>query len=453
MLDDKIDYDLNGVDALVISTIKSAEEGVKNYMEKETELLSVILRQIGHRSKSISNFYLFIFLYLSRNLDNFIKAEAFDILKELGISPFSHVKSSVQRILNIIIPLESETYLEYSSTKLVHEILDYGLYSDIMLKLILDSIDDMLQKKESKLAKSVLNNQFFHDLFSQQLENTKPERITLRGIKLLNKITTYFWKNQGITYNEKAPKSKKKEKKTQKMILVISSTNISNLITYLKDFTSAEAHISNEIKTHGLSVFRQIAKLYDDIINLLTTEEFFCAKLVEFSRTDDRQLCSEGWKTIHHLISYHSGILELMIENKSLTSLISLISVTSSNIVIENGLHYLTKLFEITPKRKSKSVEKDIKTLALFYIDKKMYINLHLIVQKCDFSVFPGKIFFEIVDFFDMLFQTPAAKKILKDILKNQDFKTGIDKVLTLLGYDSKIFEKNSKKKRRKDWS
>jgi len=251
----------------------------------------------------------------------------------------------------------------------------------------------------------------------------------------------------------KLQNQKKKKKKTQKMILVISSTNISNLITYLKDFTSAEAHISNEIKTHGLSVFRQIAKLYDDIINLLTTEEFFCAKLVEFSRTDDRQLCSEGWKTIHHLISYHSGILELMIENKSLTSLISLISVTSSNIVIENGLHYLTKLFEITPKRKSKSVEKDIKTLALFYIDKKMYINLHLIVQKCDFSVFPGKIFFEIVDFFDMLFQTPAAKKILKDILKNQDFKTGIDKVLTLLGYDSKIFEKNSKKKRRKDWS
>jgi len=185
-------------------------------MEKETELLSVILRQIGHRSKSISNFYLFIFLYLSRNLDNFIKAEAFDILKELGIYHFSHVKSSVQRILNIIIPLESETYLEYSSTKLVHEILDYGLYSDIMLKLILDSIDDMLQKKESKLAKSVLNNQFFHDLFSQQLENTKPERITLRGIKLLNKITTYFWKNQGITYNEKAPKSKKKKKRKPK---------------------------------------------------------------------------------------------------------------------------------------------------------------------------------------------------------------------------------------------
>jgi len=152
--------------------------------------------------------------------------------------------------------------------------------------------------------------------------------------------------------------------------ITINSEDILNLAKYLKDFTSTEVHISNQIKTYSLSIFRLITKMYDDIEKIKSID-FLFPKLVEFSRTDDRQLCREGWKTIYHLISYHSGIIELMIENKSLNSLINLISVTSSNIVIENGLHYLTKLFEINPKRKSKSVDRDIKTLALFYIEKK----------------------------------------------------------------------------------
>jgi len=73
----------------------------------------------------------------------------------------------------------------------------------------------MFIKKESNLAKAVLNNQFFHDLFSQQLENTKAEKIALRGIKLLSIITSYFWKNQALAYNsteKKITKSNKKKK-------------------------------------------------------------------------------------------------------------------------------------------------------------------------------------------------------------------------------------------------
>jgi len=83
-----------------------------------------------------------------------------------------------------------------------------------------------------------------------------------------------------------------------------------------------------------------------------------------------------------------------------------------------------------------------------------MYINLHLIVQKFDFVVYPGKIFFEIVNFFDMLLsKNPAAKKLLKDILNNMDFKSGLDKVASMLEIDG--YDKNSKKKyeRRKNWN
>jgi len=220
---------------------------------------------------------------------------------------------------------------------------------------------------------------------------------------------------------------------------------------YLKDFSGTEIMITNQVKTHALYIFRQITKLYEDIIPLLS-EEDFTNKLLEFCKSDDRQLCNEGWKTFYHLISYHSGVLELLIENKNLYTLISLISVTSSNIIIEKGFHYLTKMFEITPKRKSKSVEQDIKTLALYYIEKKMYINCHLIFQRFEKAQYPGKIFFEMINFFDMLFSNPSTRKIWKDILKNTDFKLGIDKLCLLLDYDSE-FDKNSKKRGRGvDW-
>lgn len=176
------------------------------------------------------------------------------------------------------------------------------------------------------------------------------------------------------------------------------------------------------------------------------------------------QFCREGrhhsfnknaWKLFFQTIEYHSGAIEEYIKNKYLVQFLDLAVNVSNNsgIVITNGLHYLKKLFQLcekankggTPFRNDpKSVEKDVKMLVSFFIEKHHFIKLHIMYKRFTqtypggpfrvlffsfFSFFFNLAFFfkkELASFYKTIVNDPSCEKLLKDAFKNNEYKEGL---------------------------
>jgi len=155
-----------------------------------------------------------------------------------------------------------------------------------------------------------------------------------------------------------------------------------------------------------------------------------------------------AWKLFYQIVKHHNGIIEELINNKTLGQFLDLIVASASNTVIANGLHYLSKLFRLASKTERersqqkeyevKSIEKDVKTLVTFLIQRHQFIKIHMTYKKIVSSSTQGIAFKELANFYHILSTKPLCQKLLKEIKKYPEYKEGLKKL-------SSMFHSNTK--------
>jgi len=146
-----------------------------------------------------------------------------------------------------------------------------------------------------------------------------------------------------------------------------------------------------------------------------------------------------AWRVFYCMISYHTGMLEEMIDKKILSSFTDLLAINNgSNAITINSIHYIGKLFTMyanenrriqyyrPPKREDlKTVERDVKTFCQFFRDRTCFIKLHMIYTSRS-STQLGAAFLEIAKLYYALATLPECEKLFTVICKDANYKVGV---------------------------
>jgi len=198
------------------------------------------------------------------------------------------------------------------------------------------------------------------------------------------------------------------------------------------------------IKSNVLTFLRHIVKS-DAVYDLVKKENPFYVQMAQFCRDGTHfKFNQAAWKLFYRIIYYHYGALDNMMKSNSLTPFFELVGTNSSSAVIINGLHAIGKLYlmyndeqrriqEGKPpiridKEALKLFEKDIKTLSKYFIDRSLFIKIHMIYKKLNPRI-NGAPFLELANFYHILCTIPSCSKLYKHTTKKTEYLTGIEEI------------------------
>jgi len=134
-------------------------------------------------------------------------------------------------------------------------------------------------------------------------------------------------------------------------------------------------------------------------------------------------------------------VIEFLHKGGLLPCFLELIGTSSDYVIVMNGLHYMTKLFSMVrdentnPIRKDqKSIERDLKALTAFFIDRPLFIKIHMIYKTFSEAEkpWPGAAFQELAKFYDLLNNCQECSKLKKHALKKDHYKNGIAHITSM---------------------
>lgn len=221
------------------------------------------------------------------------------------------------------------------------------------------------------------------------------------------------------------------------LALTITQDDIDKLVGFINTLTKKNDMAAYPVCAPILSAARILLRnqnVYDEhrgkeklIQNILA----FCkdGKDSDFNR--------QAWKLFYEIIEYHAGAIELM-ESFSLLGQFTDVLGTAVNgtTVTIHSIRYFRKVLELgsseqtkRPVRRDdkKSIEKDVKFFTNFFKEKHLFVKFHMTYKNQ--ASMCGAVFYEVAQVYQKLQVLPETQKLLKDILKNPDYRKGLQDI------------------------
>ncbi|EGG24744.1 hypothetical protein DFA_02988 [Cavenderia fasciculata] len=81
--------------------------------------------------------------------------------------------------------------------------------------------------------------------------------------------------------------------------------------------------------------------------------------------------------------------------------------------------------------KNDKVLEKDLKALNSLFINKRLFIKIHMIYKRY-INTQPGLAFIELAKFYNIMYTSENCSKLFKDTIKKTEYKEGLEKIGTM---------------------
>jgi len=462
-----------GVLGFINSSKKDTAERIGIHIQNDKEFLYRIFRALDRKSFTVSNAFLFILIQLMRMTESpsvqaFLKVKDGLIthLRDLCESKFTHSRFAAQRIFAIL--QEEQVWREFlfaeyaeNTKKMESQLLtdltscdEQGkttLLSQLVFNLCMNTLENLTTPISKHVYKFLLNEFIFYQLFNSIIKSKKINN----NIENLSKLFALLCKTLvklSMLKNNETIKSKRNQTDLGGVDQIqISPNNLFEILTFLQQHHQLSDKYANNIRTNVLIALRHLLKPAD-IFEILKKEANLYNRLLIPSCRDAKnpEFNRNSWRLFFQIIRYHPSHLEYLEKNKFLNQVMDIISLNAGNIVLTNALYYLTKLFALvtyeTKKNQLKQqlgtaalgmggvnidvkyTEKDVKNLLSFFVERHLFIKIHMIHKRFSESkTYPG--FVQLANLYQTISTLPICQKLLKDTIKNAEYKEGIVKV------------------------
>ncbi len=151
---------------------------------------------------------------------------------------------------------------------------------------------------------------------------------------------------------------------------------------------------------------------------------------------DSLEVSRAAWRAFYQLLAYHPGMVDRFIERNFLERFLRPLDLKANNVVIFNGLYYLTKLLaneSTTADHRKRMARKDIQTLAQWIKDANIWPQWHTIYNayqsdpRTHSFIFPA-----IASLFSAVHDSFLCKKLKTSLFKVLDYRAAISAVRDL---------------------
>ncbi|KYR01312.1 armadillo-like helical domain-containing protein [Tieghemostelium lacteum] len=486
---------------------RDAAERIASYMQNDRKLLGRIFLAVGRKSKFISHSYLFVLLQLLKmtdcqSLQQQLKAKdtILPLMRDLAASKFLHAKFAVRRLFTvmqedykdfILSEYSDPSQIEKDSSQLLTDLLtpdnletdQSSLLSELVFNMCWNLLSNFnglhrhqgitspsstssnsssstatastssgnLFLNSKPIFKFILNETIFYQIYNSVVKSKKHDQNLENLSRLFALLCKTLYKANLIRKTDNIRMKKKDDNQNEIQITPIC---MFDLLGFLGAPNQNEKYTPT-IKTHLLVALRHLLKSAD-LFEILKKEEKFYNKLLIPSCRDAKnaEFNRNSWKLFFQIIRYHPGQLEVLDKGKYLIQIFDIISLNSGNVILNNALHYLAKLFALViyeTKKKSdqntiKHTEKDIKYLVSFFNDRHLFIKLHMIYKRfAENKIFPG--FIKLANLYQVIATLPICSKLAKDTMKNPEYKEGIISIQKYFKFDDQSATDHPKSK------
>ncbi|GAM19331.1 hypothetical protein SAMD00019534_025060 [Acytostelium subglobosum LB1] len=444
--------------ACINSHKKETAHHIGTQLQSDKELLGKIFRALSRKSSSISHCFLFILIQLLRIQDavviSFLKTKdsLLPHLRDLCQSKFLHSQFAARQLFNILQEdgWKDFLYQEYSEKDaLISDLTSTGdrgpnstnLLSELVLAMCINALDSISGATPAHKVRFILNEQFFYQIYNTIIKSKKVDRITENLSRLFANICKQSIRCSFIKKSENIKTSKKN---TNDQEIQVSPTVMFELLAFVQPQSPSDRSL---VKSYMLESLRHLLK-FNDLFEILKKETALYLKLLIPSCREGRNpdFNRNSWRMFFQIIRFHPTHIEYLEKNKYLAHFIEIVSTNASQVVLTNALHYITKLFSLVmyEHRRAtlwkvsfhdlKSNERDVKTLRDFFIDRHMFIKIHMVYRnymenKLAGRPTDGRAYIQLFNLYQAISTLPICQKLLKDSAKNTDYKEGFNKV------------------------
>ncbi|EGC39604.1 hypothetical protein DICPUDRAFT_93545 [Dictyostelium purpureum] len=484
IIQERLNFYCNNVGVLgfINTSKKDAAERIGIQFQNDKDFLYKIFRALGRKSIEVSNCFLFVLIQLikmseSPTVHSLLKKDLLTHVRDLSHSKFAHSQFAAKRIFQIlqedpwkefliacytesIKKLESQHLTDLTTCK---EDGSNSLFAELVFQFLTSVLENVSGSPKS-LYKFILNDFIFFQLYNLIVRSKKftqnvelVSRLFASLCKVLSKFNL-FKNNESIKSGGKS--DSKKSSTDDGNNIPISPTILFEIISFLSNTTNDNNKYSQTIKTNMLISLRHILKVQEIFETIKKEEKLFKFLIPSCRDGKNPEFNRNSWRLFFQMIRYHHGHIEYLEKSKYLIAFIDIITLNAGNVVLTNSLHYLTKLFSLfqyeTRKNvirpvgsnpiDTKYVEKDVKSLVSFYVDRHLFIKFHMIYKKLIDSTDASdsksndvdqRLLNVLITLYRVIAVVPSCQKLMKDSLKHSEYKNGIIQV-------SKWFSPNS---------
>eukprot|EP01132_Coremiostelium_polycephalum_P004149 gene4149-5190_t len=436
---------------------KDTSERLGNQIQNDKELLVKIFKALGRKSSFISHSFLFILIQLmniteSSTIQSFLRLKdgIMPHLRDLCHSKFLHSQFAARRIFSILQEEQWKEFLysEYmekdtlmTDLTISNEKGSNSLLSELVFNMCINALDSITSSASKPAVKFLLNETIFYQIYNAVVKSKKFDQ----NVENLSKLFAHLCKKL-VRFNmiKKIDNIKINKKNNTEQEIQISPTYMFEILSFVQNGYQIQNtdKINASIKTNILIALRHLLKP-SDLFEILKKEANLYNKLLVAGCREGKnaEFNRNSWRLLFQMIRFHPSHIEFLEKNKYLNQLMDIISLNAGNVVLTNALHYLTKLFSLvlyenrratlwkgTCASDTKHTEKDVKTLRDFFIDRHLFIKIH-IIYKNFVENYPGISFIQLANLYQAISSLPICQKLLKDTIKNPDYKEEINTV------------------------
>lgn len=469
--------------------VSNAESVLADQLQKTPAFVSAVLECIGHRSVTVSNMMLVAMLQLikipNQTIQSHLRSAEVKLcekVKNLCRSRFSHTQLACRQITHLLFQdLSWRSYIFtyfMNNPSLIDELAEPGAASQIQVggkkptpqqqhqhapvtpTLVwfisigfleaLDGIVDMATADNvwwtlgdetfSRLLTAINKAARFRVDYGAEALSKVFERLCIKSTEL-KLVQARDELKPGAPGTRRGGGMATKE-------LSVGPTETPTIFSIIQQLSSSSDARALNMRAHLLSAVRILLR-HRPVFEQIKLDTTFYQKLLSFCK-DGRhfEFCKNAWKLFYELIEYHAGVLDFLDRSKLLSQFADILGTTVyGNTVMLHSLHYIGKLFSLfaaeqaraqrgLPLRRddNRSVERDVKTFLIFFKDHHLFIKLHMIYKRFA-QAYPGAAFLELAKLYRTLCTLPECQRLLREIQKNEDYKSGIQRLVEM--YDA----------------
>lgn len=415
-----------------------------------------IISNISHRSKQISSFFLFLCIRLMNDdessgvIQELLTKPQNNIVAQIKIlskSKFSHSRFASRRLISI---MKSESWLHRVVNLLSNTLYDDLLnpdttsqdYYEFLVEVTAFSIKKAIVEKSYSSINWIMNDARYQQILQNSINSRNDDdSITLHKLNLLKEILRGASKLGCIkSYETKSTHSS--------VSILVSPKDLYELLELLKQPPVTDSKFASDCDSLILSCIRYMIKS-PQVFDIIKYDHYLHKSISNFCGMTKEKECKESWKTFYQIIKYHKGSIELLMKNNILNNYLDNLSISNGHIPTYYSLYYLNKAFSLPGVqlfKKSGSVkhkiDHNIKQLNIYFIRSHLFIKVHMMYKKL-FEKKNGAAFAQLVKFYVILTRSQNLKKLFKEISKNEEFKEGIKRMVSI----SYMNEKKSNQK------
>lgn len=222
------------------------------------------------------------------------------------------------------------------------------------------------------------------------------------------------------------------------LALTVTQENIDTLVGYVNALSKKNDMATYPVSAPVLSAVRILLR-HQLVYTEYKGKEKLIQSILGFCKDGkDSDFNRQAWKMFYEIIEYHAGAIEFMDSVGVLSQFTELLGTTVNGTTVTiHSIKYFRKVLELgsseqggrnsARREDKKSIEKDIKFFTNFFKEKHLFVQFH-ITYKNQASMC-GAVFYEVAQVYQKLQVLPETQKLLKDILKNPDYRKGLQDI------------------------